>query len=490
MHFSIPYTVEESTGTNSYTGYNIYINGSYHCCLRYKQMHAFHEQLRRRCSELNIQLPAFPPKRLLPLTNGQLETRRAALEHYLQLIGQDVRVSKLDIFQNFLLNAQQETAAAESILEDFGDVTQETTQEVILMNGYQLQVNCHIGDNSGILLEKVCQSIHLPLHLVPYFCLFLMRKDAKDTVVLLRRLMDFESPFLSRLQAKPCQILLRKSYWNPIYDMNLLQDSVALNLLFIQTVSDVDREWIIAVPEIRQKLRNLQEHGFKKEYLEMARQLPLYGCLQFSAAMIDYPDPQTSALISIGNKELSMRTVRGAKIYETKFRVTRMRCWRVTAMHNSLESKDNPSSLQLSFEYLMSKQTLRWITITSAQTMLMSVCLQSMVDELLNFKDSNQLDTKSNNSTNYTNSPPPSYDSRNARISQSSYSLSNEQSSNTSTSSSTSSPTAPVKFIATQRRTKHNPKISTAHSYSAVFFRNAEESVHNEAFEGIGDDDL
>jgi sorting nexin-17 len=39
--------------------------------------------------------------------------------------------------------------------------------------------------------------------------------------------------------------------------------------------------------------------------------------------------------------------------------------------------------LELSFEYLMSKDKLQWITIASEQAILMSVCLQAMVDELL-----------------------------------------------------------------------------------------------------------
>lgn len=45
--------------------------------------------------------------------------------------------------------------------------------------------------------------------------------------------------------------------------------------------------------------------------------------------------------------------------------------------------------MELSFEYLMSKNCLQWVTIASEQAMLMSVCLQSMVDELLNQKDGN-----------------------------------------------------------------------------------------------------
>lgn len=40
-------------------------------------------------------------------------------------------------------------------------------------------------------------------------------------------------------------------------------------------------------------------------------------------------------------------------------------------------------SLELSFEYLIATDHLQWITISSDQAILMSVCLQSMIDELL-----------------------------------------------------------------------------------------------------------
>lgn len=67
----------------SFQGFNIYINGSFHCCLRYKQLHSLHEQLKR--SLMNLSLPQFPPKKLLTLTHSELEQRRLALERYMQL---------------------------------------------------------------------------------------------------------------------------------------------------------------------------------------------------------------------------------------------------------------------------------------------------------------------------------------------------------------------------------------------------------------------
>jgi len=47
-------------------------------------------------------------------------------------------------------------------------------------------------------------------------------------------------------------------------------------------------------------------------------------------------------------------------------------------------SKDfKECALELSFEYLIASNELRWITIASDQAIFMSVCLQAMIDELL-----------------------------------------------------------------------------------------------------------
>lgn len=166
------------------------------------------------------------------------------------------------------------------------------------------------------------------------------------------------------------------------------------------------------------------------QYLQIARKLPSYGSIKFSNATADYPYVNNLVNILIGNKELSIQsTTNDGKYQETKFKITRMRCWRVTTNYNvrfflkhfvschskkkkipsSLEQNEENSSrstadagcnsnndsqcptMELSFEYLMAKNTLQWITISSEHAMLISVCLQSIVDELLNQKDGHDL---------------------------------------------------------------------------------------------------
>lgn len=72
------------------------------------------------------------------------------------------------------------------------------------------------------------------------------------------------------------------------------------------------------------------------QYLELARTLKYYGFLQFRPCLCDYPRPESQVLVSAGNRELNLRVrlAEGQDMKEGSFKVTRMRCWRITTLHN------------------------------------------------------------------------------------------------------------------------------------------------------------
>lgn len=113
-----------------------------------------------------------------------------------------------------------------------------------------------------------------------------------------------------------------------------MTDSIALNLLYTQTVSDIERDWILCHNEIKTQLAHLQARLAKIQYIELARTLKYYGYIQFDQCYCDYPNPDTKVLVAIGGQELSVRLL-GPEIIEGSFKVTRMRCWRITATHVS-----------------------------------------------------------------------------------------------------------------------------------------------------------
>ena len=264
MHFSIPETEEVGEDRkSSYTGYCLHINGVYHCMLRYRQLHSLHEQLRREFSTNT--LPVFPPKKLFNLSEKEVEERRLMLEKYLQLISQDHRISNSQTFNTFLLTAQKETRR---------ETIENVSLEVFLMNEHKVVVNVLSTEQSDVVLDNVCDQLHVPADLVSCFSLFLIRRDADADITVLRKLQDFESPFISQKTVSSSsnnsvsgsgesnqwgvRIMLRKSCWDPSLDDALLSEQSTLNLVYTQTVADIERGWVQTSAETKQQLALMQ----------------------------------------------------------------------------------------------------------------------------------------------------------------------------------------------------------------------------------------
>lgn len=83
------------------------------------------------------------------------------------------------------------------------------------------------------------------------------------------------------------------SSWDASIDDLLLENPVTLNLLYIQTVSDVEMKWIQVPQETEKLLARMQARGAKSEYMDTARGLMDYGYVHFLPCFCDYPRPHT-----------------------------------------------------------------------------------------------------------------------------------------------------------------------------------------------------
>lgn len=391
MHFSIPETEEQGdTKAGSYTGYCLHINGVYHCMVRYRQLHSLHDQLRREF--VASTLPAFPPKKLFNLNESQVEERRLLLEKYLQLISQDPRISNSQTFNAFLLSAQQETRR---------ERTENVSLDVFLMNEHKISVNILTIEQTDVVLEQVCTELNIPEDLIYCFSLFLIRRDEDGDITVVRKLQDFESPYISQKaltstesvdnSSGPLKIVMRKSSWDASIDDRLLTEQTTLNLLYIQTVADIERGWILTSADTKQQLALMQARGSKRQFMEVARSLKYYGFMVFRPSITDHPEPHTRVTVALGKAALNMRLYTpSGEIKEVSFKVTRMRCWRIMKTETSNNQmgllRQEGSKLELSFEYLVTAERLEWITVVSHQAILMSMCLQSMVEELVRIR--------------------------------------------------------------------------------------------------------
>ncbi|KAF6716098.1 Sorting nexin-17 [Oryzias melastigma] len=410
MHFSIPETeVRSGDNGSTYVAYNIHVNGVLHCRVRYSQLLGLHEQIKKEYGS-NV-VPAFPPKKIFTLTPAEVEQRREQLEKYMQAVRQHPLLGASDLFNSFLRKAQQETQQIP---------TEEAALDVCLCSGPKLSVHILTSDQTEDVLEAVATKLDLPDDLVGYFSLFLVHEGVDGSLTFVRKLQEFELPYVSitSLQSSEFHIVLRKSYWDMAYDHDVMDNRVGLNLLYAQTVSDIERGWILVNKDQQRQLKSLQEKGSKKEvkrlplsslnqqgvyplkkrlffcnqFIHLAQTLKYYGYIKFDPCITDFPEKGCQVIVSAGNNELNFHVkLPNEQMKEGSFKVTRMRCWRVTSSQvpvtngttNPCGSTKCDVKLELAFEYLMSKDRLQWVTITSQQAIMMSICLQSMVDELM-----------------------------------------------------------------------------------------------------------
>lgn len=107
------------------------------------------------------------------------------------------------ILITFLFSAQQETHSVRVHVVDI---------EISLMNGYRIPLSVSSVDSSSTVLDIACNYVNLSKDLTKYFSLYLFNWScAKDGQPCLKKLEDYESPYISQKYVRPeDKIVLRK----------------------------------------------------------------------------------------------------------------------------------------------------------------------------------------------------------------------------------------------------------------------------------------
>ncbi|KRX24929.1 Sorting nexin-17, partial [Trichinella nelsoni] len=387
LHISIPSSRQATDSSGkAYTIFEIYINNAYHCSSRYSQLLRLHEIIKKIIPK---DVPNFPPKYINALAGDRLlNERREALQEYLRTVFSIKEVTRHIRVQQFFLNAQRESAslAARQLSNEV---------PVYLLDGSKYIIQCCPGDSTNVLLERLAVIVGLPIELTRHFGLFIVTKSEVFPYKIIRWLENFECPLLSlfyvaKLGIK-AKIILKKKYFDNSIEISLMKKEQALRILYSQAVFDVkyflssqgclafasrkcrwqliDEKYFISL------MKNADAVNNQDEYLRCCQEQPWYGFVFFEQCLCSYPKLNTVAHVAVGNRRLLI--LHEGEIKEITFRVTRIRSWRLSilSIHGSQD---------LSFEYLFSNNHLEWITLRSSQSVLISRCLQSMIEEIVN----------------------------------------------------------------------------------------------------------
>ena len=151
----------------------------------------------------------------------------------------------------------------------------ESFLEIYQLNWQSVKILARCNEGSHKILMRYAQAIHLNSEYLPYFTLYLVRRVENDFKTV-RLLENFESPFLTlynenkKLSSGSTSIenyliLIRKSYWDSAFDEDLFGDKVALNIIYLQALHEVEKGYVEASQPTRNKLTSLQAKGDKIE---------------------------------------------------------------------------------------------------------------------------------------------------------------------------------------------------------------------------------
>ncbi|XP_016868651.1 sorting nexin-31 isoform X13 [Homo sapiens] len=250
MHFCIPVSQQRSDALGGrYVLYSVHLDGFLFCRVRYSQLHGWNEQLRRVFGNC---LPPFPPKYYLAMTTAMADERRDQLEQYLQNVTMDPNVLRSDVFVEFLKLAQ---------LNTFDIATKKAYLDIFLPNEQSIRIEIITSDTAERVLEVVSHKIGLCRELLGYFGLFLIRFGKEGKLSVVKKLADFELPYVSlgSSEVENCKVGLRKWYMAPSLDSVLMDCRVAVDLLYMQAIQDIEKGWAKPTQAQRQKLEAFQK---------------------------------------------------------------------------------------------------------------------------------------------------------------------------------------------------------------------------------------
>jgi sorting nexin-17 len=263
------------------------------------------------------QIVEFPPK-IFRISDAELEQRKKFLERYIHCLTQDRTIGNSDLLQDFMLAIQHASC---------GQVDASVELEVFLCNQKSKKISCSSFDRTSHVLEAACKSIGISADLVYYFALFVEYSLlTEDNWKNLNVLTDFQSPCLT-LFASNCsseykfRIAIKRWFFHLSYVTACLIDPTAVNMLYIEAISDLDGGRVTISDEMKTKISTLKKNGKKKELIQLLSDETTFGYKYIDGITIN--DQTTQGII--GGTEFRA-SIDGQ---EKTFSITKLRCWKV-----------------------------------------------------------------------------------------------------------------------------------------------------------------
>ncbi|XP_068528472.1 sorting nexin-31 isoform X3 [Anas acuta] len=310
------------------------------------------------------------------MTQSMADERRSQLEQYLQKVTLDANITKSEVFINFFRKLQ---------LATFKIQTQRAFLDVYLADGSNITLDIQTSDTAERILQVTSCKMGIARELIKYFSFFFIQDRDDGALSVVKKVAEFELPYVSLQSMKEldCKLGIRKWYMDPSLDTLLTDCKASMNLLYMQAIQEVKRNWIKPTEGQMQELEFLQKNRNKAKFLEKIREVQFYGYVRLDPCICDYPEVGCSAEIYAGNNEINCCIkLPTNQTKEVSFKINRLRSWQVTFLGEE-------GTLEFRFEYNDSG-TWEWIILYTKQAFLLSSCLKKMISEQM-IKETNKV---------------------------------------------------------------------------------------------------
>ncbi|NXJ97765.1 SNX31 protein, partial [Corythaixoides concolor] len=246
--------------------------------------------------------------------------------------------------------------------------TQRAFLDVYLADGTNIRLDIQTSDTADRILEVALCEMGLSRELIKYFSLFFFQDHDDGALSVVKKVAEFELPYVSLQSMKElrCKLGIRKWYMDLSLDTLLMDCRASLNLLYMQAIQEVKRNWIKPTEGQMQELEFLQKNANKAKFLESIRETQFYGYIRLDPCICDYPEEGCSADIYVGNNEINCCIkLPTSQTKEVSFKINRLRSWQVTFLCATKNGEED-DTLELRLEYNDSG-TWQWITLYTKQ---------------------------------------------------------------------------------------------------------------------------
>ncbi|XP_074615004.1 sorting nexin-27-like isoform X3 [Acropora palmata] len=361
---SIPETSQVSFDGETYVVYNIYIEEKHICSRRYKEFANLHNKLKKEFRE--FQFPKFPGKWPFHLSDQQLENRRKTLESYLEKVVSVRVIGESNFMDEFLKSSDNHITDGD---EEDGSIKVEL--RVSLPDDSVTTVAVLKSERTDVVFEALVEKLNLGQENWSNFALFEVMEDGFE-----RKLEKNEFPHTVYIRSysalSSTSLALRKWNFTLAREAEMVNDEIALNLLYSQAVSEVRRRKLLPGKKVQQ-LRELQSMNKKKEYLDVARTLEGYGTEVFPHCACDArKSGHVIVSISIESFRLQACSDQGERQdQEHTFNWEELSQWEA-----------DQEAMAFCFEYTKEGRKPRWVKVYSEYFFYMNACVDRIIQEI------------------------------------------------------------------------------------------------------------